>query len=139
MQHSPERLTASRPHRLRHFLAAAVLALTALPMPAHAEIVTIAFGDERRFSHRFELAPGKFAEACGQLPRGSAVQWRFNASMPLNFNVHYHEGKALNYPEKQNGSARADGTLRVAVDGAYCWMWTNNTARPAIVNVELAR
>ena len=122
-------------------LAAAALAATALTLPAQAEIVTIAFGGEQRFSHRFEVAPGKFAEACGQLAKGSAVQWRFNASLPLNFNIHYHEGKAVTYPEKRSGSAGAEGTLSVTVDQAYCWMWTNKTAQPAIVTVtvELVR
>jgi len=139
MQHPPEHLAASRPNRLRHLLAAAALAAIALTLPAQAEIVTIAFDGEQRYSHRFEVAPGKFAEACGQLARGSAVQWRFNASLPLNFNIHYHEGKAVTYPEKQNGSTGAEGTLRVAVDEAYCWMWTNKTAQPAIVTIELVR
>ena len=137
MHHPPERLTALRPPRLLQVLTGAALAAAALTLPAQAEIVTITFGDERRFSHRFDVAPGKFAEACGQLPRDSAVQWRFSASLPLNFNIHYHEGKAVTYPEKLNGSTGANGMLRIAVNEAYCWMWTNKTAQPVVVTVEL--
>ncbi len=120
-------------------LAAAALAETALALPAQAEIVTLTFGDEAALRSPLKVAPGKFAEACGQLPRGSVVQWRFCSSLPLNFNIHYREGKAVPYPEKHSGSTGADGTLRVAVEEAYCWMWTNETAQPAIVTVELVR
>lgn len=122
---------------LKRLLAAIFLAMTALP--TRAEIVAIAFGDDQRFSHRFEVAPGKFAEACGPLLREAAVQWRFSASRPLDFNIHYHEGKAVTYPVKRAASAGASGTLRVAVDKPYCWMWKNTTTQPASVTVELTR
>ncbi len=116
---------------------AALLTLTA--GPARAEIVDITFGADQRFSHSFEVAPGKIAEACGKLPAGAAVQWRFSASGPLDFNVHYHQGKAVTYPVKQTASAGANGSLRGAVDEPYCWMWKNTSTQPARVTIELTR
>ena len=122
---------------LKRLLAATVIAVTVLP--TRAEIVSIAFSDDQRFSHRFEVAPGEFAEACGPLLRDAVVQWRFSASRPLDFNIHYHEGKAVNYPVKQATSAGSNGTLRVTVDVPCCWMWRNTTTQPASVTVELTR
>ncbi len=135
----PNKPPHHRSHRPQPWWATAILAVMGLGLPAQAEIVDIRFDAERRFTHRFEVAAGKFAEACGQIPRGSAVQWRFQASAPMNFNIHYHEGKAVTYPEKREGRAQGAGTLQVTVDEAYCWMWTNKTGQSAAVTVELQR
>lgn len=83
---------------------------------AQAEVIDIVWNGEGRFERRMTVASGKFAEICGKLTRADTVAWRFEASGPLNFNIHYHEGKDVRYPERRDALAGADGQLRVALD-----------------------
>jgi hypothetical protein len=106
---------------------------------ADAEIVDIAWGGDGRFERRMTVAPGKFAEVCGKLTRAESVAWRFASSGPLNFNIHYHEGKDVRYPARRDALASASGQLRVALDQDYCWMWTNKSGRPVDLQLLLTR
>ncbi len=109
------------------------------PMAPRAEIIDIDWGGQGRFERRVSVAPGKFAEACGRLAQGQVVRWRFAAEGPLDFNIHYHEGKAVHYPERRTAEAAAAGELRAALDQNYCWMWTNKSARPVPLALTLER
>lgn len=107
--------------------------------PLHAEIVDIRWSAEQRFEHRFTVAPGKFAELCGALAQGAEVRWAFEADAALDFNVHYHVGREVVYPERQAAQRRAEGTLAAALTQDYCWMWTNRGVQPVQLSVRLAR
>jgi hypothetical protein len=115
------------------------LLLALVSAAAQAEIIDIAWSGEGRFERRMAVAPGKFAEICGRLTRADAVDWRFEASGPLNFNIHYHEGKDVRYPERRDAVAGASGRLQVALDQDYCWMWTNKSGQAVDLNVRLTR
>jgi hypothetical protein len=115
------------------------LALVLMSAAAQAEVIDIAWSGEGRFERRMTVAPGKFAEVCGKLARGDSVAWRFDASDPLNFNIHYHEGKEVHYPERQEALANASGQLRVALDQDYCWMWTNKSGKSVDLQLRLKR
>jgi hypothetical protein len=104
--------------------------------PAMAEVIDIDWGAQGRFERQVTVAPGKFAEVCGRLVRDDRVAWRFEASGPLDFNIHYHEGKAVRYPAREDAAAKSSGKLQAALDQDYCWMWTNKAGRP--VNLRLA-
>jgi len=43
----------------------------------------------------------------------------------MNFNIHYHEGKKVDFPAKVDGALAAEGKLSASVDQHYCWMWAN--------------
>jgi hypothetical protein len=116
-----------------------VVAAFALHGPARAEVVEIDWGPQQRFEYRAPIAPGRFAELCGKLPVGASVAWQFEAAEPLDFNIHYHEGKAVHYPEKRNAAARGEGRLHAKIAQDYCWMWSNKSPRPAALKVRLAR
>ncbi|WP_128000979.1 hypothetical protein [Piscinibacter defluvii] len=109
------------------------------PAAAQAEVIDIAWSGAGRFEHRVTVAPGKFAEACGRLARAESIAWRFEASGPLNFNIHYHEGKKVRYPERRDALAGASGRLKVALDQDYCWMWTNKAGQPVTLQFLLER
>jgi hypothetical protein len=110
-----------------------------LAATARAEVIDIEWSPAQRFERRLSVAPGGFAEVCGTLAKGSSVSWRFDAGERLDFNVHYHEGKAVHYPVKRAGVARAEGRLRPKIEQDYCWMWSNKSSRPAALKVQLAR
>ena len=122
-------------HRISVALSLAILCSTA----ARADIIDIAWNEQGRFERRVSVAPGKFAEVCGKLARADSVAWRFEASGPLNFNIHYHEGKDVRYPERRDALAGASGRLQVVLDQDYCWMWTNKSGQAVDLNLLLPR
>ena len=123
---------------MRHVFLMATLLLTA-SAGARAEIVDIRWATDGRFAHKSSVAAGKFVELCGKLPAGLKVRWDFEASSALDFNVHYHEGKAVVFPAKLAATAAAQDTLRTLIEQDYCWMWSNKSAAPATLSVNLQR
>jgi hypothetical protein len=85
------------------------------------------------------VAPGKLLEWCSPLKRGEKVQWQFEANAVLDFNVHYHEGKKVNFPARQDAVAKAQATLDPPVDHAYCWMWANKSKSPVDLSASLSK
>lgn len=110
-----------------------------LASPANAELVKIDWDSTGKFEHSQVIAPGKVVEICGKLTKDQSVRWNFQAAAPLNFNIHYHEGKTVEYPAKQDGVSQLQGTLPVGLEQDYCWMWTNRAAVPITLQVLLAR
>ncbi len=108
----------------------------ALPASAHAELVDLKWADGT-FSHKAGIAPKKFLEVCGKLKSGDAVAWQFKGGAPSDFNIHYHVGKDVSYPENRKDVTNADGTLSVPMDQDYCWMWSNRSPRPIDIEVNL--
>ena len=92
-----------------------------------------------RFETTVNVAPGKFAEVCGRLNQGQSVAWSFKGDRPLNFNIHYHEGKLVVFPAKQDAAVDAQGKLNVSLSQDYCWMWTNKTDLRAKLSLVLMR
>lgn len=118
--------------------AASAVALLCAPL-AQADIVDITWSAANTFERSLSIAPGKFAELCGPLKAGDTVQWRFDASQPLDFNIHFHEGKAVSYPARADQTRELQGTLTVAAAQDHCWMWTNKSAAAATLNVRLQK
>jgi hypothetical protein len=118
---------------------AATAAVVALVAPAQAEMVDITWDMGNRFERRMDVAPGRFAEACGRLANGDKVSWSFEGSAPMDFNVHYHEGKAVVFPVRQNGVAAARGTLSAEMPQDYCWMWTNESGKTVTLRLLMTR
>jgi len=106
---------------------------------AEATIIELKFpaGGEARYAQ--SIAPGKFLEVCGKLLKDQRVTWSFKADGKTDFNVHYHVGKEVVFPEKADGIASAQGELRVALDQDYCWMWSNKAASAVAVEAVLQR
>ena len=115
--------------------AALFLAL-ALPLAASAELVDIKWAGGA-FAHKASIAPKQFLEVCGKLKMGDGVAWQFKGSAPTDFNIHYHLGKDVSYPEKRKDVAGADGKLSAPLDQDYCWMWSNRSAQPIDIEVNL--
>ncbi|MGN6830138.1 hypothetical protein [Paucibacter sp. M5-1] len=120
-----------------------LIALSALlslaSFAARAELVEIRWSESGRFEHKASIAPAQFAEVCGKLSKGQTVTWSFKAEGPTNFNIHYHEGEKVTYPEKIDGTGAAEGRLLAAVDQDYCWMWSNKSERALRLELTLQR
>ena len=120
-------------------LRTAVLAAASLALPAHAEVVDIDWGGGGRFERTLSLPAGKFAELCGKLAKGDRVQWTFTADQPVDFNIHYHVGKEVEYPSRRDDATTLSGELVAPLDQDYCWMWTRKSGPAAKAQVTLKR
>lgn len=90
-------------------------------------------------AYSLKLAGKSFDERCLKLTAGEAVRYRFDASAPVDFNIHYHRGKDVFYPVKQTGVRRADGTFRADAADDYCLMWEHAGGGTATVEGTLER
>jgi len=115
------------------------MTLFAAQPAARADVVDVLWSSDGRFSHESTIAPGKFAEVCGKLPVSASVRWEFDASSPVDFNIHYHAGKDVVFPSKLSAVATANNTLRARVAQDYCWMWSNKSTESVTLNVKLQR
>ena len=106
---------------------------------AASHIVEIAWSRDGAFAHGASVEPGKFVELCGKLAPGDAIRWEFAASLPVDFNIHYHVGKEAEFPAKQAQVSSGQDTLRVAVREDYCWMWSNKSSSRARIDARLQR
>ena len=113
--------------------------MVVIAIDARAELVEIAWDKAGRFESTVSVAPGEFAEVCGRLDKGQAVAWSFKAVRPLNFNIHYHEGKQVVFPAKQDAAVDAQGKLDVSLSQDYCWMWANRGESPSTLLLTLVR
>lgn len=118
-----------------------VLALSVLilALPAHAEIVDIQWAADGSFKLQRSVPVGKPLEACGKLPAGARISWNYEASAPLDFNIHYHVGKDVVYPKQLKQAAAAQDVLTVDIEQDYCWMWTNKNPAAARLSLTLRR
>lgn len=117
----------------------AAAALLSAPLAAGAAIVEIAFDSAGRFVHQAAVPPKNFVEVCGKLSRDARVGWKFDAAAPLDFNVHYHVGERVEFPEKRAAVSALAGELTAPSDQHYCWMWRNTGGAEVRMTVELVR
>lgn len=127
-----------RAHAHRFLLIAAFFLLCE---PARAEMVPITWDSQGEFAKSVGVKPGQFVELCEKLPAGAKVSWRFKADAALDFNVHFHEGKAVRYPVRQEQVTEAQGVLEAPGAQDYCWMWVNKVkgGSPVTLAIELKR
>lgn len=104
---------------------------------AAAELIEVKLAPGTVIDKRLVVAAGKFAELCSPLKQGQVVLWKFGADAASDFNIHYHVGKKVEYPEQRTNTREADGRLVIGVEQDYCWMWTNRTGSPMTVDVTL--
>ena len=117
----------------------ALMAIATASSLAQTELLDIAWNASGHYEKTASVQPGKFLELCGGLTQGQAIGWSFDADQALDFNVHFHEGKDVVFPEKQIAVTKASGTLNVALKQDYCWMWSNKSATPATLTARLKR
>lgn len=118
-------------------LSAAVL--LALSLAANAELVPVQWDAAGQFSKELPIPPGKFVEVCEKLVEGAKVDWSFEAAGPVDFNVHYHEGKEVRFPAKKAQVSQDQGTLEATLKQTYCWMWSNKGTTPLKLQFKLAK
>ncbi len=103
------------------------------PVAALAESSTVA----KPFVHT--IRPRQIAEECFKLPAGETIGYAFEATSPVDFNIHYHRGNDVEYPVKGDQMRQADDRFSAPVSEEYCLMWTNQTLQMVTVRGDLKR
>lgn len=86
------------------------------------------------------LPPYQIHEECLSMKEGDELRWRFSASAPLSFDIHYHEGKAVIMPVTLDRVTAESGTFVALVDQDYCLMWeAGPKGTPVDYRIELRR
>lgn len=124
---------------LKRPLAAAVAIFMSACEVFAADLVPLKWDADGRFAKELTVPAGAFVEVCGKLAVNTQVNWQFDATAPLNFNVHYHEGKKVHFPAKRDQVKKAADVLLVNLDQDYCWMWTNKTQGAATLKLGLRK
>jgi hypothetical protein len=117
----------------------ASILLISAPATVRAELVNLAWSAGGTFTYQTRIAAGRFVEVCGPLPAGLNLAWQFRTSAPIDFNIHYHQGKDVLFPARMSRVDKASDTLRVEVKQDYCWMWSNKTAATVELKAGLQR
>ncbi len=76
------------------------------------------------------IKPSGVHEDCMELLSGQILEYSFEASKPLNFNVHYHEDNTVVYGITKDGVTADKGTFHCEKKQYYCLMWTNPGSEP---------
>jgi hypothetical protein len=82
-----------------------------------------ALGADDAGPYAFTLAGKSFDERCLTLAAGESIRYRFRASAPIDFNIHYHRGNEIAFPVKRSAVKEADATFQAKKADGYCLMW----------------
>ena len=88
-----------------------------------------------------KIKPSGSYEDCLELLPGQIMNYSFNSSNFVNFNIHYHTEKGLHYPVKKKGVMMGKGSIDLkkldyyTTDQEYfCVMWDNLNPEPVQVS-----
>ena len=73
------------------------------------------------------LKPGKAHEKCMSLVPEQKIEYRFESTAKVNFNLHYHKGEQVYYPVKLDRTDGESGRYEAKAKETYCLMWENKT------------
>jgi hypothetical protein len=69
------------------------------------------------------LPPYQFHEECVVLAVGDRLEFAFESTEPVLFNVHYRENRAVVMPITREGTRAAAGVLPIVIAQDYCATW----------------
>ncbi|MEP7155198.1 MAG: hypothetical protein ABI905_05465 [Betaproteobacteria bacterium] len=73
------------------------------------------------------LKPGKPHEKCMVLDAGQKLEYRFESTAKINFNLHYDKGDGMYYPVKLDRTLGESGIYETKGREKYCLAWENRT------------
>ena len=88
---------------------------------------------------RFELGAGKLNEECFALAEGERIEYRFESTAAVDFNLHTHRGREVVTPVDVKRTRAQSGTFASPRAEEYCLTWTNAGGVPAHVSGEWRR
>lgn len=70
-----------------------------------------------------EIAPFEFHEECGDIAAGERVDFRFQATRPVHFEIYYKDGIARIAPVVRDDVTEASGIFPPSASRRYCVRW----------------
>ncbi|HET9046270.1 MAG TPA: hypothetical protein VFO33_04880 [Casimicrobiaceae bacterium] len=110
-------------HRTALALACAIVAACAEKPLAPGEAKSVAKQD---------LAPYAMHEDCAELAPGDRLDYRFESTQPLKFNIHYHDGNMVLMPITRDDVTSDAGVFAPQSKQGYCLMWEAGAAGATI-------
>ncbi|MBV1883255.1 MAG: hypothetical protein KUG82_16570 [Pseudomonadales bacterium] len=105
------------------------------PMILATAMLTIQFSYAFDELIEIEVPPKKSHEECLNLLTTSNLHYDFNASSPINFNIHYHQNGKTIYPVKEYGVTKnSHASYKPTASITYCMMWVNIENKAVTVN-----
>ncbi|MEO8383595.1 MAG: hypothetical protein ABI583_00025 [Betaproteobacteria bacterium] len=74
------------------------------------------------------IKAGKVHEKCLALTPPQKIEYHFESSAKVNFNLHYHKGDQVYYPVKLDRINAESGLYEAKAKETYCLMWENKTS-----------
>jgi len=113
----------------------AALALVVVAAGCASEPLTLA---EPRAVKGMPLAPYEARGECVRLAEGDRLEYRFEASEPVTFEIRYRDGLATIAPVVRDASLGYAGIFVAALPRDYCLVWEAGDAG-ALVDYRLRR
>ncbi len=101
--------------------ARGIAAWLMLPLAACAGDTMVA--GEARAVKEFAIAPYEIHEECMTLVAGTRIDYRFEARMPIYFDIRYREGSAIISTISREDVRAAAGIFAVPLSNRYCAHW----------------
>ncbi len=79
--------------------------------------------DAPKVMESYPLRAYALHEECLQLAPGDRLDYRFTSTAPVDFNIHYHEGRALIMPVVREKTREAAGVYPAPFNGEFCLQW----------------
>lgn len=80
------------------------------------------------------IKPSGIHEDCMEMVPGQILDYSFEASKPVDFNLHFHEDKDVSYEISKDRVSADKGTFVCKTKQHYCLMWTNPGPEPVSLN-----
>jgi hypothetical protein len=100
-------------------------ALLAIALAGCAATLT---AGEAKVVRAHPLASYQIHEECFKLEEGDRVEFRFESTEPVDFNLHYLEGHAVVMPISREKSSEHGGVYLAPLAQDYCLMWEAGAA-----------
>jgi hypothetical protein len=127
------------PSTLKAIAAAGVVAATASHATETAVMSPVPWDTNGRFLQELQVPDEAAVEVCEKLSTGAQVSWRYKASTPVDFNVHFHQGKEVSTPVRIDHRAQADAVFKATSAQEYCWTWLNRSGKPVRLAIQLQK
>ena len=89
--------------------------------------------------YAFTLSGKAFDERCLTLAAGESIRYRFRASAPVDFNIHFHGDNGTFFPVKRGAVREVDSTFKAPRADGYCLMWEHRDRGVAKVEGSVER
>ena len=80
------------------------------------------------------IEEGQVFEVCIPIEKGQTLEFEFDASQEIEFNLHYHRDNLIYFPVPKHKTNASSGEVVSVITKDYCLMWRNHKSDETAVN-----